>query len=128
MVKQYLSLRVFPFLYTYMLISNMIKTLLYEKVVPLWDKLVSQELFSLKRKKKMTHLNHRLSEVFEVQQPLEKENVLQYRICTWCLQFPMVTRWQLIETKYVSSHQPYNFIMVIKITMWFFGHFWSISI
>ena len=30
----------------------MIETLLYEKLVPLWDKLVSQELFSLKRKKK----------------------------------------------------------------------------
>ena len=73
----------------------------------------------------MAHLNHGLSEVFEVQQPLEKENVLQYRRC---LQFPRVTRWQLIETKYVSSHQPYNFIMVIKLIMWFFGHFWSISI
>lgn len=37
----------------------MIKTLLYEKVVPLWDKLVSQELFK-KEKKKNIHLNHGL--------------------------------------------------------------------
>ena len=112
----------------------MIETLLYEKLVPLWNKLVSQELFSLKRKKKKkkAHLNHRLSEVFEAQQ-LEKENVLQHwkqtlAICTWYQQFPMVTRWQLIETKYVSSHQPEYFIVVKKITVWFFGHFWSISI